>query len=149
MHARTIRRMRRPRPPRNARGMRGIALIEVLVAMLIFVLGVIGLLGLQGAMTRAQTEAKFRADAAMLATDVVGRMWSDLTGMATYNGSGCASAPRCKEWQTKVTNKLPGGTGALVIDATTGDVEVSVTWKMPGGESHKYVTHTTVTKAGG
>lgn len=127
---------------------RGIALIEVLVAMLIFLLGVVGLVGLQAAMTRAQTEAKFRADAAMLANDAVGRMWSDLTGMANYSGGGCASQARCKEWQSKVANNLPGGTGALVVDGPTGDVEVTVTWTTPGGGTHKYVTRTTVVKAG-
>ncbi|MGJ7509501.1 type IV pilus modification PilV family protein [Variovorax sp. GT1P44] len=147
MHAQKM--TRGKQGPVASRRVRGIALIEVLVAMLIFLLGVIGLVGLQAAMTRAQTEAKFRADAAMLANDVVGRMWSDLTGMASYSGSGCASQARCKEWQNKVANNLPAGTGALVVDAPTGDVEVTVTWTMPNGETHKYVTHTTVAKAGG
>jgi type IV pilus assembly protein PilV len=123
-------------------------LIEVLVAMLIFVLGVLGLVGLQGSMTRAQTDSKVRADAALLANDLVGRMWSDLTNMATYNGSGCASQVRCKEWQDKVANSLPKGTGAVTVDASTGDVAVTITWTMPSGESHHYVTHTTVAKAG-
>lgn len=127
---------------------RGVALIEVLVAMLIFILGIIGLVGLQGAMTRAQTESKFRADAALLASDLVGRMWSDLTNMATYSGSGCASQARCAEWQSKVATTLPGGTGVIAVDAPTGDVSITLTWTMPGGQSHKYVTNTTVAKAG-
>ena len=127
---------------------RGVALIEVLVAMLIFMLGVLGLVGLQGSMTRAQTESKVRADAALLAGELIGRMWSDLTNMATYSGSGCASQARCKEWQSKVASSLPGGTGAVTVDASTGDVAVTVTWTMPSGESHQYVTHSTVAKAG-
>lgn len=127
---------------------RGIALLEVLVAMLIFILGVIGLVGLQGAMTRAQTESKVRADAALLASDLVGRMWSDLTNMATYSGSGCASKAACSEWQSKVATTLPGGVGAVAVDAPTGDVSITITWTMPGGQSHKFVTSTTVAKAG-
>lgn len=146
MHLRALNR-RRQRPVASHR-VRGVVLIEVLVAMLIFLLGVIGLVGLQSAMTRAQTDSKVRADAALLATDVVGRMWSDLTSMATFNGSGCASNANCKEWQTKVRNSLPNGNGAVAVDATTGDVAVTITWTMPGGESHQYVTHTTVAKAG-
>jgi type IV pilus assembly protein PilV len=146
MHAQGKHRARRQTAA--SRRVRGVVLIEVLVAMLIFMLGVIGLVGLQGAMTRAQTESKIRADAAFLASDVVGRMWSDLANMATYSGTGCASQTRCKEWQTKVAGSLPRGTGAVTVDATTGDVEVTVNWTMPNGDAHQYVTHTTVAKAG-
>ena len=147
MHTRNLNR-RRPRASAGGR-VRGVAMIEVLVAMLIFMLGVIGLVGLQTAMTQAQTNAKFRADASLLADDIVGRMWADLTNMASYNGTGCASKPMCKEWQTKVSNSLPAGTGAVTVDATTGDVAVTITWSVPGGESHQYVTHTTVAQPGG
>lgn len=123
-------------------------MLEVLVALLIFMVGVLGLVGLQGSMTRAQTESKVRADAAYLASEVIGRMWSDLTNVATYNGSGCAAQARCKEWQSKVANSLPGGTGAVTVDAPTGNVAVTITWTMPGGDTHQYVTQTTMAKAG-
>ena len=147
MHARKLNRRRQVAPARGR--VRGVAMIEVLVAMLIFMLGVVGLVGLQAAMTHAQTNAKVRADASLLANDIVGRMWADLTNMASYNGSGCASRPNCKEWQTKVSNSLPAGTGAVTVDAATGDVAVTITWTMPGGESHQYVTRTTVAQPGG
>jgi type IV pilus assembly protein PilV len=124
------------------------ALIEVLVAILIFMIGVLGLVGLQGAMTRAQTESKVRADAAYLASELVGRMWADLTNMAAYSGSGCASQTRCKEWQDKVASGLPAGAGSVSVDAATGDVQVTISWTMPSGEAHKYVTSTTVAKKG-
>ena len=117
--------------------------------MLVFMLGVLGLVGLQGAMTRAQTESKMRADAAYLASEAVGRMWSDLSNLSSYNGSSCASLDRCKEWQSKVSGGLPGGTGTITLDAATGDVSVQVSWTLPSGETHKYVTATTIAKAGG
>lgn len=126
----------------------GIVLVEVLVALLIFMLGVLGLVGLQTSMTRAQTESKIRADAAYLASEAVGRMWSDLTNLAGYSGSSCASLDRCKEWQGKVASGLPGGTGAITVDVPTGDVTVEIDWTLPSGETHKYVTSTTVAKAG-
>jgi len=125
---------------------RGIALLEVLVALLIFMLGVLGLVGLQGALTKAETDTKFRADAAYLAGEGVSRLWSDLNNMATYTGSGCASVARCQEWLDKIAYRLPQGTGALAIDALTGDVTVTVSWKLPNGQTHQYVTHTTVAK---
>ena len=134
--------------PLKPRRVHGIALIEVLAALLLFMLGVLGLVGLQGSMTRAQTESKIRADAAYLASEVVGRMWSDLTNMASYDGSGCASQARCKEWQSKVASSLPRGTGAVSVSAGTGDVTVTVAWTTPSGETHRYVTSTTVVNAG-
>jgi type IV pilus assembly protein PilV len=130
------------------RHIRGVALIEVLVALLLFMLGVLGMVGLQSSMTRAQTESKVRSDAAYLASELIGRMWSDLTNAATYSGTGCATQARCKEWQSKVASSLPGGSGAVTVDATTGDVAVTITWKMPSGDSHQYVTQTTVAKSG-
>jgi type IV pilus assembly protein PilV len=136
--------MRRP-----IKSVRGIVLIEVLVALLVFMLGVLGLVGLQSAMTRAQTESKFRADAAFLATELIGRMWADVTNVASYGGTGCAEVARCKEWQDKVVTTLPNGNGGLTLDAGTGDATVTVTWTSPGGETHRYVTSTTVSKIGG
>jgi len=127
---------------------RGIALIEVMVAALIFMLGVLGLVGLQGSMTRVQTESKVRTDAAYLASELVGRMWSDTTNLGSYNGSSCASLDRCKEWEDKVAKSLPGGTGTISVDVPTGDVSVQVAWTMPGGETHKYQTSTSIVKAG-
>jgi type IV pilus assembly protein PilV len=75
MHAPGRIRRASPKAPR-AQHARGIALIEVLVALLIFMLGVLGLVGLQASMTRAQTDSKVRADAAYLASELNGRMWS-------------------------------------------------------------------------
>ncbi|MCL2656534.1 MAG: pilus assembly protein PilV [Betaproteobacteria bacterium] len=132
----------RAHAPRKAA--RGIALIEVLVAMLIFMLGILGLVGLQSSVTRAQTDAKFRADAAYLASEGVARLWADLPNMNNYSGAGCAGISSCKAWQDKVAASLPNGTGTLTIDATTGDVAVVITWTPPNGEPHQYVTHTTV-----
>ena len=130
-----------------ARRTRGIALIEVLIALLIFMLGVLGLVGLQAMMTQAQTDWKARADAAYLATGLIGRMWGDLTNMASYNGAGCASQTRCKEWQDKVGQTLPQGMGAVTVASGTGDVQVTVGWTMPNGDSRQYVTSTTISKS--
>jgi type IV pilus assembly protein PilV len=145
----TIKRARNRRVSFRAHGERGSILIEALVAMLIFLLGILGLIGLQSAMTREQTESKVRTEAAFLADEVVSRMWGDLTNVAAYSGGGCAGQTQCREWMIKVAQVLPAGVGAVLVDSSTGDVEVTITWKVANGQAHKYVTHTTVVKAGG
>jgi type IV pilus assembly protein PilV len=128
----------------QTRHTKGVALLEVLVAILLFALGVLALVGLQGALTRAQTDAKIRTDASALASEVIGRMWADLGQLNAYNGTDCKSHPRCKSWQDKVTQTLPSGIGTITVTAATSDVAVNITWTTPGGETHRYETHTTI-----
>lgn len=123
---------------------RGATLIESLVAMLLFSLGVLAMVTMQGSMVNAQTDAKIRADASYLAGEVIGKMWSDLTNIASYNGTSCASQTRCAEWQSKVTQQLPGGSGAITFDSSTNDVTITIGWSTPAGGTHQYVTHTTI-----
>ncbi|KLN54682.1 hypothetical protein VPARA_43240 [Variovorax paradoxus] len=132
---------RRSRKPSSRT--RGVALIEVLVAMLIFMLGVLGLVGLQGTMTRTQTDSKMRADAANLASEAIGRMWVDIANLSSYAGATTCTAASCLEWRNKVASVLPGG-GAVITVAANGDVAVTVSWAMPGGETHRYVTRSTI-----
>ncbi len=113
------------------------------MAILIFMLGVLGLIGLQGTMTRTQTDAKLRADAANLASEVIGRMWVDIANLSSYEGTTTCVAASCLEWRTKVASLLPSGAAAIDVDGN-GDVAVTVSWTMPGGETHKYVTRSTI-----
>lgn len=141
-----------PRAPRNTHHHcpdRGFVMMDVLMAILLFSVGVLALVALQAALTRSQTESKVRADASYLASEAIGLLWSDANQLSHYTSAGCVSLPRCKEWQDRVTASLPQGSGTVEADATTGDVKVTVSWTTPSGETHKYVTQTTVTKAGG
>ncbi|VTU39101.1 type IV pilus modification protein PilV [Variovorax sp. PBL-H6] len=129
---------------KGANRARGIALIEVLVALLIFMLGVLGLLGMQSTLTKSQTDSKIRADAAYLASEVVGRMWTDINNLTGYEGDTSCTAASCTEWRSKIGQILPGGGAVITVDEGTGDVSVTVTWTVPGGETHKFVTQTTI-----
>lgn len=131
------------RPPFRART-GGFALIEILVAVLLFALGVLSLIGLQASLTRAQTDAKVRTDAAALASEVIGQMWGDATNLASYSGDSCEAHARCKSWQDKVTAALPSGASTITVTAGSNDVEVSIRWATPSGETHQYVTQTTI-----
>lgn len=127
---------------------RGAMLIEVLVAILIFSIGVLALVGLQARMTKAQSEAKYRADASYLANEIIGVMWGDIANRANYNGQTCASHPRCNDWLGKVSSTLPGGSGAISIDAATQVITITVNWQLSGEEAHSYSTRTTLNEAG-
>jgi type IV pilus assembly protein PilV len=118
-------------------------LLEALVGIVIFAVGILGLVALQAAMTKAQSGAKFRAEAAYLASEVRGTMWADIPNLANYDTSAnCATLPRCQAWADKVSALLPGGVGT--IDVTSGLVTITITWTPPNEETHTYVTSTAI-----
>lgn len=145
----TPRRTVRPAPAaRRAAG--GFALIEVLIAILIFSLAVLGLVGLQVTLMRATTSAKFRADAAYLASDLVGRMWADTANLVAYRDS-CNTHVACKQWKDKLAATLPSGTYSLSIcsDPTTcadtlNRVQITINWVVPQEGSHSFTTTTSI-----
>jgi type IV pilus assembly protein PilV len=126
--------------------MDGVVLIEVMIALLIFMFGVLGLVGLQASMTRATSDSKSRADATYLASEMVGRLWSDMSNLSSYNGASCASTALCKEWQTKVASSLPGGAGSVAITFDSGNAiaTVTVSWAGPDQQTHTYATSTNI-----
>jgi type IV pilus assembly protein PilV len=117
--------------------------------------------GLQAAMTKAQGSAKSRADASMLANELVGLMWSDYSNMITnvnfanYNTSistVCTVDP-CSSWASKVTSALPNGSAQVIatnLGGTTTEkppivsVNITISWTVPGEGNHQYVTSTTI-----
>lgn len=130
---------KQPSLPGSARRLRGIALIEALIGILIFAFGVLGLMGLQAAMTKAQTSAKVRADAANLASDLFGLIQTDIPGnLSNYANKGstkpCASYVRCSDWLAKVSTTLPAGTADITVDTGTGKVDIEMKWRQ-GAES--------------
>lgn len=125
----------------NTGRMRGVALIEAMVGIMIFAFGVLGLVGLQASMTKAQTGARFRADAANLSDELLGVMWSDAAvNLVSYATTGCASYNRCKEWKAKVQSQLPSATTAVTVNAATGQVDIAISWTQPGEGQHQYQT---------
>lgn len=137
--------MRRPPTPRpGRRAARGIALLEVLVAILIFSVGVLGIVGLQLSMTKAQTASKYRGEAAYLAQEMIGTIWSDMPNVGQYTDGGCGSYALCKALQDKVQARLPAGTVAFVTDATTGQVVITLGWTAPGESASTYTTSSAV-----
>ena len=134
----------RMQTPLRKNGTRGVALVETLVAILIFAVGVLGLVGMQASMMRAQGAGKYRADAANLASEVIGLMWSDTPNIANYATAQCTSYQPCKDWKNKAAQLLPQGAVAVTADAGTGAVTVTMTWTVPNEGTHTYATSTNV-----
>jgi type IV pilus assembly protein PilV len=150
---------------------RGIALLETLIAVVVFSIGVLGLIGLLGISVKSSADAKYRADAAYLANQIISWIWVDQVNVASYAhnaaGAACSAAggasatsayARAQSWLTDVANALPGGGGArqrIVVDTATvpgtAIVTVTVCWhgpqdKDPAGNDvyHNYTATTQI-----
>lgn len=98
---------------RSRSAQRGVMLIEVLVAILIFAVGVLGLIGLQSNAVRLSSQAQYRAEATMLANELVGQMWlGDSTARSNANlttqYSSSPAGTAYTAWKSRVTGILPG-----------------------------------------
>lgn len=131
----------------------GAMLLEALIGILIFSMGILALVGLQAVSIKNTAEAKYRADAAFLAGQIIGQMWSDNTAsLASYahnpttggtpcSFSGGASAnTKVSDWlgatgtAGTVIDSLPGTSSALTQISIGADnlVTVTICWRKPG-----------------
>lgn len=115
----------------------GFAMFEALIALLICSIGILGVVGLQGAMTRAQTSATFRAEASFLAQQLIGNMWTDRTNLAQYTTATCGTV--CADWQARVAAKLPGGASNVTV-TNTGVVSIEISWAQAGESTNRFTT---------
>lgn len=132
-------------PPVKREG--GVAMIETLVAILIFSFGILGIIGLQAASIQQVSEAKYRIDAANLADQLLGQIWSDdhATSLvaAKYATGGGSATTGYLAWRTQVQNALPGAVAnpptvivaADAVDAQRSTVTITVRWQSPGSTS--------------
>lgn len=131
-----------PTPMSRRHGVRGIALLEAMIGVLIFAFGVLGLMGLQAAMTKAQTSAKFRSDAAALASDLFSLVQTDNpANIGNYDSKACSKYDRCADWLTKVSATLPGDLSPEIkVNAATGKVDIVIWWQQGTEGANRYVT---------
>ena len=140
-----------PTPPR--RSQEGLLLIEALVALLIFSLGILAIIGLQAQSIRNSSDAKFRADAGFLASQILGFVWADRANIAQYahrpNGAVCSPGgsasgnANVQAWLANVSALLPGADGtrqSITIDAATRRVTVRICWESRSGMHNHVVT---------
>lgn len=97
----------------------GSVLLEALVAVVVFSFGLLALVSMQTASIRNIADAKYRADAASLADQIIGQIWGAATpgSYATGSSATAVGASACPSgvatttpdaWLTAVSNMLPG-----------------------------------------
>ena len=111
------------------------------MSLLLFSIGILGLVGLQASMTKAQSAAKYRADATYLASELVGALWVDKVNLADYATTPTATctAGRCVDWVNKVSSGLPGGAATVAVTPATGTVLVTLSWSVSNEGTNSYV----------
>ena len=117
----------------------GSYLLEALIAILIFSFGILGLVGLLASSIRITNDARYRTEAANLASGMVADMWTMTSAqLDTQFGSG---GSKLSQWQDKAAELLPQASGANApqVDLTPAGlspqsrtVVVTVFWQLPG-----------------
>jgi type IV pilus assembly protein PilV len=118
---------------------RGVSLIEVLVAVVIFSVSLAGLAGLSLTSLRNTADGHFNSQATILADQLADTMRANLTGYETgqfvstpgATDKACAPNDQCTaaeqaqfdatQWQTLVSDVLPGGVALICMDSTPDD----------------------------
>ena len=128
-------------PSPAARQQRGVMLIEALIAILIFSIGILGIIGLQAAAVQQSTDAKNRAEAAYLADQLMGQMWTDTRTVANLQTKYQSCGSSCTgfwTWYGNVKNTLPGVADSIAdtqpqvtVDGQ-GIVTINLYWRSTG-----------------
>jgi type IV pilus assembly protein PilV len=119
---------------------RGVMLLEALVAILIFSIGILGVVGLQATAVKQSTDARYRAEAALLADQLLGQMWiSDRTTgtlQTQFNSCSTSTCAGYQAWRANVAATLPGVAANppivdVSVNGTVSIVTISVFWRPP------------------
>ena len=126
----------------------GFTLLEVLIAIIVISIGLLGLAGVMASSMRNSHSAYQRTQATWLAYDIVDRMrvnrpaaiastnnYNIAIGTATSSSTGMAGTD-VTAWKSMLSNALPAGDGAIVVDATRA-VKVTVQWNDSRGSKGK------------
>jgi len=134
---------------------RGSFLLEALIAMVIFAIGILGLVGLQGSGVAANTDIRYRIEAAQLAErmmatiqgavrrDSLANFTADLASF-DHNSTGdqCVLSgtesvnPLAVAWVADVRDtartSLPDASEQIRVTAATNQVRIVICWQQPG-----------------
>lgn len=130
------------------RAQQGSILLEALIAVAIFAFGFLALMGMQAAAIKNATQAKYRNDAALLASQIIGQMSVDPINFAAYGGGAAAGVPAKAQWLADVAAALPNGLGSIVTVDTVASprtATITITWQAPNETAaHRHVAATRI-----
>jgi type IV pilus assembly protein PilV len=143
--------------PNHLKNQSGFMLLEALIAILIFSIGILGLVGLQANAINLSTDAKYRADAALLANQLIGRLAvADPAAAGTYShrpsgSTVCAptgrvsTSPVLTAWLAEVNASLPNADSTkqqVIVDQTKNVVNITICWQAPHSSQHRHTVTT-------
>ena len=145
-------RSRTLRRTRAARALRGSFLLEALIAILIIAFAVLGLVGLMARSMQNVDDAKFRGEAAYLASAYIGEMWIDDKAALNANFDDSSGGVNYNAFKTLVAQRLPNAAApAPTVTITPGptplsrQVEIIISWQPPGDkERHEHRASATI-----
>ena len=126
----------------------GVVLIEALLGILIFSIGILALIGMQSVAVKNTTDARYRTEAAYLASNLLSQVRLDMANANQYADSNVFTyAPRTT-WRSQVEALLPGiniastqRVPSIVVAAgptypgdtdAPSQVTVTILWLQPG-----------------
>ena len=134
----------------------GAILLEAMIAILIFSFGILAIVGLQGAMVKNVTESNYRAEAAYIVQQQIGRMWASPATYVCISSAGAAAATAAASAGScaaatyngetiDVSARLPNGSLLVTRAPNTNTFEFDLTWLTPGdANTHRFITNASI-----
>jgi type IV pilus assembly protein PilV len=69
-----------------------------------------------------------------------GRMKSKPEDLSQYASASCDDYSRCADWKRKLQTQLPAADATVTVDATSGEVNITIVWTQPGEGEHRYIS---------
>lgn len=128
------------------RQQQGSVMLEALISILIFSMGVLAQIGLQSALIKDSATAQYRAEAAFLANELIGVMWSDKNNISQYaitTTDTSSTYATASTWLSKVQTTLPKGDPIVTINGN--QVTITVAWQKNNEPVHQYSITSNIT----
>ncbi len=134
----------------------GAVLLEAMIAIIIFSFGILAIAGLQGAMVKNITESNYRAEAAYIVQQQIGRMWASpatfvctsAVGAAAASAGASAGACAASTYNGEtidVSGRLPSGSLVVTRAPNTNTFEFDLTWLTPGDPNiHRFISNASI-----
>jgi type IV pilus assembly protein PilV len=103
--------------------MQGMAMLEALISVTIFSIALLGLVGLQAQSIKNNSQAKFRADASFIASQILADVSLDRANIANTT----LMAANALIWNANAARQLPGGRTAVTVAGS--QITIDVFWR--------------------